>query len=91
MFKSGSKKSEQEIDLHQEARLDKNQVESGQFRSIGDLYSSQGHKYLLLRSGRSADPVTRTFRHGEMKDLVSKNDQKKTQLLNDNKRQCMTL
>ena len=30
MFKSGSKKSEQEIDLHQEARLDKNQVNSGQ-------------------------------------------------------------
>ena len=76
MFKSGSKKSEQEIDLHQEARLDKNQVNSGQ---------------LVNRPGRSADPVTRTFRHGEMKDLVSKNDQNKTQLLNDNKRQCMTL
>ena len=31
MFKSGSKKSEQEIDLHQEARFDKkNQVNSGQ-------------------------------------------------------------
>ena len=30
MFKSGSKKSETEIDLHQEARFDKNQVNSGQ-------------------------------------------------------------
>ena len=88
MFKSGSKKSEQEIDLHQETRFDK---KSGQFRSIGDLYSSQGYKYILFRPRQTADPVTRTFRHGEMKDLVSKNDQNKTQLLNDNKRQCMTL
>ena len=48
MFKSGSKKSEQEIDLHQEARFDKNrsnEVNSGQlvtcihFRVINTLWS----------------------------------------------------
>ena len=53
MFKSGSKKSETEIDLHQEAsRFDKNQVNSGQL-----VTSFQGHKCLLFRPGRSADLV----------------------------------
>ena len=58
MFKSGSKKSEQEIDLHQEARFDINQVKPGQFWSIGDLFSFQGHKYLMVCPGRSADPAS---------------------------------
>ena len=89
MFKSGSKKSEQEIDLHQEVRLDKNQVNSGQL--VTYIHLRVINAFCSVPDG----PLTRSpghnVRHGEMKDLVSKNDQNKTQLLNDNKRQCMTL
>ena len=55
MSRSGSKKSEPEIDLHQEARFDKNQVNSGQL-----VTSFQDHKCLRFRPGRSADLVGRT-------------------------------
>ena len=64
MSRSGSKKSEPEIDLHQQARFDKNQVNSGQL--VTCIYFKAINAFCSVPDGS----LTRAVRR-EMKKLVS--------------------